>query len=64
MELRSTVDEATEVHLYGCSVEAELTAEGESVIPFKATFGGRFAFEAHGHGGGGKSILYIEVRPK
>ncbi len=64
VELRWTVDEATEVHLHGCNVEAELSAEGETVIPFKARFGGRFAFEAHSHDGGSNSILYIEVRPK
>ena len=65
VELRWTTDETTEVHLQGYNVEAELSAEGETLMSFRAKFGGRFALEAHTHGGGGgKTILYIEVRPK
>lgn len=64
VELHWTTDEPTELHLHGYNVEAELTAECETVMPFKARFGGRFALEAHTHGGGDKTILFIEVRPK
>ena len=63
VELRWTSDEATEVHLHGYNAGADLRAEGETVLPFEAKFGGRFALEAHVHGGD-KTILYVEVRPK
>ncbi len=64
VELRWTSDEATEVHLHGYNIEADLSADGETVLPFEAKFGGRFALEAHVHGSGDKTILYLEVRPK
>lgn len=54
VELRWTTDEATKVYLHVYNVEAELSAQGETVMPFKARFGGRFALEAHTHGGGDK----------
>lgn len=64
VELRWTSDEATGVHLHGYNIETDLSVDGETVMPFKAKFGGRFAIEAHSHGGGNATILYIEVRPK
>lgn len=64
VELRWTSDSAAELHLHGYNVRSDLTAGAETVMPFKAKFGGRFALEAHVPGGGEKTILFIEVRPK
>ena len=64
VELRWTTDSAAELHLHGYNVRADLTAGAETVIPFSAKFGGRFALEAHVAGGGEETILFIEVRPK
>ena len=66
VELRWTTDEATEVHLHGYDIEADLAPGAEQIMSFEARATGRFAIEAHGFGQdhSDTTLMYLEVLPR
>lgn len=57
-------DEPVELHLHGYDIKAVAAPGKPASMRFEAHATDRFPVEAHGAGGHGKTVLYLEVHPR
>jgi len=64
VDLRWTVDRATDIHLHGYAVEVRAMPGDAAAMVFTARAAGRFPVEIHDDRGRHATVLYVEVHPR